>query len=44
VLLFVSLAGIETLGGKHELHDLVQLDANSVDVTLAYFVLHKSKP
>jgi transcription elongation factor SPT5 len=30
----VSLAGIETLGGKYELHDLVQLDANTAGVII----------
>jgi transcription elongation factor len=28
-------AGTETLGGKYELHDLVQLDANTAGVTVA---------
>jgi transcription elongation factor SPT5 len=28
------IAGIETLGGKYELHDLVQLDANTAGVII----------
>lgn len=30
----IPVAGIETLGGKYELHDLVQIDANTAGVII----------
>ena len=35
VLLCVCMSGVETLGGKYELHDLVQLDAHTAGVIIS---------
>jgi hypothetical protein len=34
ILFWVRTSGTETLGGKYELHDLVQLDANTAGVII----------